>query len=47
MPFWVQRATPVLVCPPDSPYLEAALKLNARISYYPSLTAINDQNAPH
>jgi len=38
------RAQAVLVCPPDSPYLsDPAL---ASYAYYPSFTAINEDNAP-
>ncbi len=38
------RAKPVLICPPDSPYLDQVLKFS--IHYYPTFTSINDQNAP-
>lgn len=40
------RASPVLVCPSDSVYLPTILNQHANVAYYPSLTAINDQNAP-
>jgi beta-phosphoglucomutase len=38
------QAKPVLICPPDSPYLQQTLK--DPVYYYPTFTAINDQNAP-
>jgi len=38
------RATPVLICPPDSSYLD---KLLDSVIYYHSFTAITDQNAPY
>lgn len=38
------EATPILICPPDSPYLQNLLKEGIR--YYPSFTAITDQNPP-
>ncbi len=38
------RAKSVLICPSDSPYLHEVMKEN--ILYFPSFTAINEQNAP-
>jgi beta-phosphoglucomutase len=40
------KAKPILICPPDSPYLEKTLLLHSRVNYYPSFAAIHDQNAP-
>jgi beta-phosphoglucomutase len=40
------RAKPVLICPPDSPYLEKTLHLHPKVRYYPNFNAIHDQNAP-
>lgn len=37
-------AKPVLICPPDSPYLSRVLQ--DPVSYYPTFTSITDQNAP-
>jgi HAD superfamily hydrolase (TIGR01509 family) len=34
-------AQPVLVCPPDYPYIKPALQLDPRILYFPSLSAIH------
>lgn len=39
------QATPVLICPPDYPYLKDTLKPS--ICYYPNFTSITDQNAPY
>jgi HAD superfamily hydrolase (TIGR01509 family) len=39
------KVKPILVCPPDSPYLEKLL-LYPHVSYYPSLDAIQEENAP-
>lgn len=35
------KAKPILICPPDSIYLDATLKESSRISYYPSFNSIN------
>lgn len=45
------KATPVLVCPPDSPYLNSILKSQPNLHYYPSLsvccsTMVNVQSVP-
>jgi beta-phosphoglucomutase len=39
------KAKPVLICPPDSPYLADLLK--KKITYYPTFESINDSNAPY
>lgn len=40
------KAKPVLICPPDSPYLDKILQLHSQVHYYPNFTAITDQNPP-
>jgi beta-phosphoglucomutase len=40
------QAKPVLICPPDSSYLEKTLHLHPHVCYYRSFTEIQDQNAP-
>jgi len=36
------KAKPVLICPPDSPYLEAVRSLHANVDYYPSFLSVKD-----
>ncbi len=40
------KAKPILVCPSDSCYLPSILQQHPQVHYYPSFTAIHDQNAP-
>ncbi|MBS0272792.1 MAG: HAD family phosphatase [Proteobacteria bacterium] len=40
------NAKSVLICPPDSPYLEKTLHLHPHVRYYPNFNAIHDQNFP-
>lgn len=39
------QAKPILICPPDSAYLDKLLQ-NPRINYYPRFDAIQEENAP-
>jgi len=39
-------AQPILICPPDSSYLEKLIS-NPRLNYYPTFDAIREDNAPH
>ncbi len=40
------QAKSVLICPPDSSYLEKTRLLHPHVRYYPHFNAIHDQNAP-
>ena len=40
------EAKPVLICPPDSPYLKNILTLHANVRFYPSFSAITDPESP-
>lgn len=40
------QAKPILICPPDSPYLEKILHLHPHVRYYSSFTGIHNQNSP-
>lgn len=40
------RAHPVLICPPDSNYLQSLLSTHKNMTYYPDFTSIHDNNHP-
>lgn len=40
------EAKPILICPPNSAYLNKTLSLHEHVHYYPSFSAIQDSDSP-